>query len=100
MRARLVIAGLCLLCILVGVSGALYERWQHAEAQALRTYAEQLETSNKALRGRLTGIQPELQRQKEARRAAEQAIKSNPDWAAEPVPDAVSDGLCKRLRCR
>lgn len=97
MRARLVTWALL---ILLALSGSLYGLWQRSEAQAARTYAEQLESSSAALRGRLTGIQPELQRQKEVRREADQAIQSNPDWATEPVPAAVSDGLCKRLRCR
>lgn len=100
MRARLVIAGLCLLCLLVGVSGALYGRWQHAEAEAVRQALDSANRANTALRERLVAIPAEVLRQKEVRRDAEAAIQANPDWAAEPVPDAVSDGLCKRLRCR
>lgn len=100
MRARLVIAGLCLLCLLVGVSGALYGRWQHAEAEAVRQDLAAANRANTALRERLVAIPAEVLRQKEARRDADQAIQANPDWAAESVPDAVTDGLCKRLRCR
>jgi len=100
MRARLVAVGLCLVCILVGVSGVLYGRWQHSEAEAVRKALESATAANKALRERLVAIPDEILRQKEARRDADQAIEANPDWAAEPVPDAVSDGLCKRLRCR
>lgn len=100
MRARLVAVGLYLVCILVGVSGVLYGRWQHAEAEAVRQALDAANAANTALRERLVSIPDEILRQKEARRDADQAIEANPDWAAEPVPDAVSDGLCKRLRCR
>lgn len=100
MRARLVIAGLCLLCLLAGASGVLYGRWQHAEAEAVRQALDAANAANTALRDRLVSIPKEVLRQKEARREADAAIEANPDWAAEPVPGAVSDGLCKRLRCR
>lgn len=100
MRARLVAVGLCLLCLAVGVSGVLYGRWQHAEAEAVRQALDAANAANTALRDRLVGIPKEVLRQKEARRDADEAIQANPDWAAEPVPGAVSDGLCKRLRCR
>ena len=100
MRARLVGIGLCLLCLAVGVSGALYGRWQHAEAEAVRQALATAEKANKALTARLKALPAELASQKEKRHAAESAIQANPDWAAEPVPGAVSDGLCKRLRCR
>lgn len=100
MRARLVIAGLCLLSLLIGLSGALYGRWQHAEAEAVRQDLATAQKANAALSARLKAVPTELARQKEKRRDAEAAIQANPDWAAEPVPDAIADGLCKRLRCR
>lgn len=100
MRARLVIALLCALSILVGLSGGLYGRWQHAEAQAAQAYADSLERSNKALRGRLGHIQTELQEQRNKRKEAEDALAANPSWANGAVPDAIHNGLCQRIRCR
>jgi Tfp pilus assembly protein PilN len=100
MRARLVILGLCLLSLAVGAAGVLYGRWQHAEAEAVRQALDSANAANTALRDRLAGIPTEILRQKEARRDADKAIEANPNWAAEPVPDAVADGLCARLRCR
>lgn len=100
MRARLVIASLCLVCLLVGISGALYGRWQHAEAEAVRQDLANANRANTALRDRLLVVPAEVLRQKEQRHAAEKAIEEDRVWAASPVPDPVVNGLCKRLSCR
>ncbi|MNJ09286.1 hypothetical protein D3C77_34280 [compost metagenome] len=97
MHARLVTWALC---ILLAVSGALYGLWQGAEAEAVRQVNADLIQANKSLRSRLVAVPAEIERQKEQRHAAEQAIEKDRVWADGPVPDPVRDGLCKRLRCR
>lgn len=102
MRARLV-TGLVVALVVALLSAAVLGRIalvQWRNASALQTYATSLENANTALRGRLLAIPDELARQRKARQEAEHALDQDPDWSRGAVPGPVSDGLCKRLRCR
>lgn len=99
MPSRPVILALILLTLSTAVLGRIaLVQWRNASAMA--TYAEGLERSNKALRSRLLSIPAELERQRTARQEADRAIEDHPDWSRSPVPGPVTDGMCKRLRCR
>lgn len=99
MRARLVIGLIVALVLSTAVLGRIaLVQWRNASA--LQTYATSLENANKALRGRLLAMPDELARQRKARQEADRALEQDPDWSRGAVPGPVSDGLCKRLRCR
>jgi hypothetical protein len=99
--SRLTLAlGALVLCL----SGALYGtvRWGLSEAAAatqLQTRVHALSTEVIVLDARLRGVQPELQRQRDERKEAGVALDQNPDWRTTAVPGAITDGLCRRLRC-
>lgn len=102
MRARLVI-GLAVALVVALLSTAVLGRIafvQWRNVSILQTYATSLEEANTALRGRLLAMPDELARQRKARQEADRAIEQDPDWSRGAVPGPVSDGLCKRLRCR
>lgn len=77
-------------------------RWALSEAAAatqLQTQVDGLTQEVQVLDARLRALPAELQRQRDKRKEAGHALDQNPDWRDTAVPDAVADGLCKRLHC-
>lgn len=84
----------------VAAAGSIYGLWQRSEAIKLRTHVAALEnrvagleSSEKALRkaaetsARRTA--EANKRAREAQRRLDEALKADPDWADQPVPDGV-----------
>lgn len=99
MPSRLVI-GLLLALLVLGAT-ALYASKKAWEYQStLQTITRERD----ALRGRLTGIQSQVQKaekESEDRRVqVQEALDAAPAWRDTSVPEPVTDGLCVFLRCR
>lgn len=77
-------------------------RWALSEAAVatqLQTQVDGLTDEVRVLDARLRAVPAEIERQRELRKPVEKALNANPDWRDTPVPDAVADGLCSRIRC-
>lgn len=101
MPSRLtIVLSVLLISLLLALAGAL--RWglsESREAARLQGEVELLTAEVDVLDGRLRALPGELQRQRDARKGAEHALDQTPAWRDTAVPDAVTDGLCQRIRC-
>lgn len=100
MRAGLVIIAVLVL-LLTGTAeyaSRLYTANAALEAQRDALNDELAKVNTQLDRAR-KGAQRAAREAQEARQELNDALKANPTWSAEPVPAAVADSLCKRIRC-
>lgn len=102
MRAGPVIAAFCLLLALL-IGAGWYGSAQHTRAVAAEGQADALAGQLEAATARTKAIQKAVQtveaQRNEAQQKLRKALDGNKEWADSPAPAAVSDELCKRLKC-
>lgn len=71
-------------------------RDQRASISTLTTERDAARTDLVRVRAQVSTSYKDAQ---QARQELKRALENSPGWAAEPVPDAVRDSLCQRIKC-
>lgn len=96
MRERLVTWALI---VALALGGFVLYRWAGAEHKRANDAEQDLKTLRIKHRTVLRDVQALEQKRETSRKDLKDALEKNKTWADSPVPDAVADSLCKRLRC-
>jgi Flp pilus assembly protein TadB len=96
MRERLVTWALI---VALALGGFVLYRWAGAEHKRANDAEQDLKTLRIKHRAILLDVQALEQKRETSRKDLKDALEKNKDWADGPVPTAVVDSLCKRLRC-
>lgn len=88
--------------IIVVLALGCFTLWRWAGAEHTRANDATLELNKLRSKHRTlqANIQVLEQKRETSRKDLSDALQKNKTWADGPVPDAVADSLCKRLRCR
>lgn len=96
MRERLVTWALVIVLALVSLKLWHWAGEERARADGVQAELIKLRDKHKALQADITKLE---QKRETSRKDLMDALEKNKDWADGPVPTAVVDSLCKRLRC-
>lgn len=96
MRERLVTWALIVVLVLGGLKLWSWAGEERARADGVQAELIKLRTKHAALQANIAVLE---QKRAVSRKDLSDALEKNKAWADGPVPDAVSDSLCKRLRC-